>query len=1699
MEYMLPAPLTDITEEPEDVSEITSRRGSTTPLEQEGMELPSIENIQKADMFQLVEWSGNFAEIREDSNLSEIDDIRQRLILLKRKQMGCSYKKECDHFFTAVHSETKTKVDALRDLFCSVKAIFSKIPTESLSEILQKEGHLTQPLLTDELTTRAALLRERNSLVIVAGETNGGKSSFLNLLLGVDILPTDVLHCTYSICKIVYAESYSVETLDYKGQVEKYTCYTLEDAQRLLKSKAVVEGVTERTLGSVIKEVTLRMPAEILKSGVTLVDTPGIGEDEHMDDITMSYVKSTHASAFIYIIKSDNAGGVQDDRLLSFLRAIKERYQTDKMREYFDPKAAMFVCHRWDNIDDDQKEKVKRHALQKLEDVWPGFDPSQTYFFSTKSTLKHLPVDPEYITDSYYELLKGLKGLFNRAGQNAIKYQYLWLKYILQPASKNLKAMITHCIHSNEELESYFQNVALKQERLMVASKEKSVHLHEFLEDEITRINKHIGHILEFDDVTKVDGYAELINEAQQVEYLTSAQNRKNLDEMVVRNLLKYVDRVINESGRVASAETDLLRAIQDHLGLFKSQIKQIKDELVNGNRQTSLSRSRNSYMEHHDLSASMISLASISSDNSSVSEFNEISVDPAKMEQKIKSMLTKRKQSGVRHKSSLDGKQAVRQNLLSMIKNKIKFHGRIEPKRYVDERIRKWATKMRQDPEMIKQLSDGYTEWMQKCVKHGTSSIPKFIEVNKTLMEEIREHRETFQKDKEMLKNVMEELEPSRDLIKGFGSLYMEDINADAVDFSDTHSVHFPSDISVSVKPNDDSGFQGLWGRMQLATITADNEKKRVLIKTYTYDMDDRMFFSEIASLRCLDAPNIAQFFGMTRIKTCEQGGATFGKAKPQSISDQFTQKISAFIFNGDLISARVYTTSKIIRLNAFIPDFVHSLLSALEYIHNEKLVHMELNLDTVMVERSTGTVKLCQMCKPREARFPRDTSLVKTGSCIYLSPNVLSGNVYEQTDDIYAFGLLLWELLYPLFPPFKEQKSWILKDYIAKCHPKNMLSDTLIYDLQPSEPVCNVLRNTILLERGTICMSIPSIRSCLSQINMDPALTLLPRGGRFAPIHRNDYKRQNPRTDQSAPQRPPRKNDQRRRQSTTTMPTSASLDDGSAQDTTPPPTANRGRRQSAPEIHANLTLPGKKGKSQKRSVFDFFRKRNERRNSTTEVSQTLGVTPVEEGTNVVLKSVSLPNGSAPSKATPSKLRRFSLQEITLTVPRIRSNNSDNDNLDVPKLFSRTECLTLATPLARTMPRSSRNTSHPDHFAEAFHGRLMPAESLPCLVPSIEKQRNSFFHEDDKVSESWHSPTMKRKPGPTNRESLTSRIGASMPARRSGLQNQNIQPQYAGQKHFEKIHEELAVSTKSNKSVMDNIANGSSKRSAHITNEPVANGACRRPTHITNEPVANGVCRRPPLITYPSCEDDTKPLSQETYADFSSSNTGYQAFSGSIILKSSLKGSRSTERINSLFSDSARLGPDSLENSLRGSHRRSVSFDDNQQSSFKPHHRSSIIAYSESSSEESLSDSQSHFRRTSDEASPDDSTNNFYGFDETTEPNISKFIHNQQFKNFDRFQESTESNLSTLMPAQSDHGDSQMATLTVVGTSFDAVALGDSVRSFLSFEETSAEADLGLTDLDQPLQSDDASIPSPFPIPKSLNSFQFDFLNSDE
>ena len=49
------------------------------------------------------------------------------------------------------------------------------------------------------------------------------------------------------------------------------------------------------------------------QQGIVIVDSPGVGESGIMDDMVKEYLPE--AFAFIYVINSVNAGGIQRDRV----------------------------------------------------------------------------------------------------------------------------------------------------------------------------------------------------------------------------------------------------------------------------------------------------------------------------------------------------------------------------------------------------------------------------------------------------------------------------------------------------------------------------------------------------------------------------------------------------------------------------------------------------------------------------------------------------------------------------------------------------------------------------------------------------------------------------------------------------------------------------------------------------------------------------------------------------------------------------------------------------------------------------------------------------------------------------------------------------------------------------------------------------------------------------------------------------------------------------------------------------------------------------------------------------------------------------------------------------------------------------------------------------------------------------------------
>ncbi|OPY59208.1 MAG: Bacterial dynamin-like protein [Pelotomaculum sp. PtaU1.Bin035] len=155
-----------------------------------------------------------------------------------------------------------------------------------------RKGNSLAASLLKESAERLA--RETFTLVIL-GEFKRGKSTFINALLGGNLLPTAVVPLT------------AIPTIIQYGEQLGASAIYLDGARKAVPVSQIADYVTERGNPKNVKklrEMQISHPSEFLKQGVILVDTPGVGSVyEHNTDAAYAYLP--HADAAIFMISID--------------------------------------------------------------------------------------------------------------------------------------------------------------------------------------------------------------------------------------------------------------------------------------------------------------------------------------------------------------------------------------------------------------------------------------------------------------------------------------------------------------------------------------------------------------------------------------------------------------------------------------------------------------------------------------------------------------------------------------------------------------------------------------------------------------------------------------------------------------------------------------------------------------------------------------------------------------------------------------------------------------------------------------------------------------------------------------------------------------------------------------------------------------------------------------------------------------------------------------------------------------------------------------------------------------------------------------------------------------------------------------------------------------------------------------------------
>jgi len=154
-----------------------------------------------------------------------------------------------------------------------------------------------------DLSLRLTALQERlfegRFFLAVLGQFKRGKSSLINALLGEELLPTSVVPLT-AVPTFIRTGTGRKAKIIFKGDKPAQEFLgTDSDSMREYLAKYVSEELNpSNRLG--VEQVEIEHPAQILKSGLVLIDTPGIGSTfEHNTEATLNFLPQCDAGLFV--------------------------------------------------------------------------------------------------------------------------------------------------------------------------------------------------------------------------------------------------------------------------------------------------------------------------------------------------------------------------------------------------------------------------------------------------------------------------------------------------------------------------------------------------------------------------------------------------------------------------------------------------------------------------------------------------------------------------------------------------------------------------------------------------------------------------------------------------------------------------------------------------------------------------------------------------------------------------------------------------------------------------------------------------------------------------------------------------------------------------------------------------------------------------------------------------------------------------------------------------------------------------------------------------------------------------------------------------------------------------------------------------------------------------------------------------------
>ena len=440
---------------------------------------------------------------------------------------------------------------------------------------------LSMTKLNENLIQLANKVADEKFKIMVVGTFKNGKSTFINSLLGKEVLPAYVRPCTAIINEIKYGDENAV--LHFKNllpeklpsnlpsSVEEYINKNgktnllpltipydkIKDYVCIPKSK----DYNEVALESPYAKMELFCHSNLLENGVEIIDSPGLNECETRTEVTTNYLSKV--DAILFILKADQICSKTE---MDFIEHTLNSYG---FTNYF------FIVNKFDLIEGENgKEEIIEYAHSRLDKL----SKQKIYFISAKEALSgKIKSDEALLEKSGVSLLENdlAHYLTTERGKAKLKQSLNELIHILQKKTLNEYIPDQRKFLNYTDVEKFKKDLERENPKLKIARERKDNFIKHFKRRTVV-YSKRLASLIKENNKDLVENVGGWVDECSIDEIgFTSGKDERN---KAYEKIFNFVSGKIEEEQR--SWNNNVLRlemekSIED---IFESSEKQVSE-----------------------------------------------------------------------------------------------------------------------------------------------------------------------------------------------------------------------------------------------------------------------------------------------------------------------------------------------------------------------------------------------------------------------------------------------------------------------------------------------------------------------------------------------------------------------------------------------------------------------------------------------------------------------------------------------------------------------------------------------------------------------------------------------------------------------------------------------------------------------------------------------------------------------------------------------------------------------------------------------------------------------------------------------------------------------------------------------------------------------------------------------------------------